>query len=583
MDVRPAFSGSGADAGAMTVLLENDGPDVRGVVTLEGDTTGASYPVDLPRGARKRLLTFSAENWGGTTVVLSTGRGRLTQRVNAGRYGPVQGGSAVLVGGDEGGLGFLRQVDKSGKRSLSSLDAYVKPQLAPGRMTAYRTYNAVFLGPGAERIHDDVVDALKAYALGGGTLVFLGGASAPALEDARWEDVLPGRDWKPRTITDGARLAAQGGNPVPGPFTVLEAAKLLSGAKTGATPFQTERGFGLGRVVVVGYSPLDAPLNAWSGRAKAMVPLLRSADGFRTEQFLGFYENSSLTAQAASFSTGTPYYPPERRDPFSTTLPATETVFGILGVYFVLVVPLSFFVLRRFKRGELAWITAPLLSLVFAGALFKSAEGLYAASLSTASRGVLVLQEGAPGGTFYGTSQMFFPRGGTYDLKLDGVESLRAVSNQYDYGSDRLAGFNAIDVGQIEVPELEASNLAFRDMSYVQRVPQKEWFTMRKTDARHVRVENGSPYAFKGWLAVGAEQSAVFDLSPGESRMVLRGPAAPTGSALPPTDVRNLTRRDGRIALSGTLKGFRPGPQIGKEVADQSVVEVVAFARETMR
>lgn len=583
MDVRPVFSGIGADTGAMTVLLENDGPDVRGVVTIEGDATGTSYPVDLPQGARKRLLTFAANDWGGRSYVLTTGRGRLVQQVNGGRYGAASGGAAVLIGDDEGGLGFIREDRKEGKSTVTALDAYAKPERAPGRMTAYRTYDAVFLGPGSERIDDAAVDALKAYALGGGTLVFLGGASSPVLDDARWADSLPGTGWKPFIV---AAYPSRLGVPASGPFTVLKPSRLAPGAKR-SSDFQTESGLGLGRVVVLGYSPLDAPLNAWSGRAKAIVPLLRNGSGTRARQLLGSYESDAAQTFASSSAVASPplgvYSGSYGPDPFSTTLPPTGTVFGILGVYFLLVVPVSFFLLRRLKRGELAWITAPLLSLGFAGALFKSAEGLYAASLSTATRGVLVLQQGVPGGTFYGTSQMFFPRGGTYDLKLDDVESLRPVTNEYDYGADRLAGFNAVDVGTIEVPRLAASNLAFRDMSYVQRVPEDGWFAIRPTDKRRYRVENRSPYAFKGWLATGSAQSATFDLAPGGSKVIESGQAIDPGASLPPTDVRNLTRRDGRIALSGRIDGFRPGPQIGKEVEAQSGVDVVAFARETIR
>ena len=586
MDVRPAFTGIGGDTGAMTVILENDGPDVRGVVSIEGDTTGASYPVDLPQGARKRLLTFCGEGWSGSTYVLSTNRGRVIQRVNGRVFGETRGGSALLIGDDEGGLGFLRESRTEGKTTLVASDAYAKPELAPSRLTAYRTFNAVFLGPGAERIDDGAVEALKAYALGGGTLVFLGGASAPSLADARWADVLPGKDWQPRTVTNGAALATVGKAPLDGEFTVLESASLAPGARRGGTPFQTDRGIGLGRVAVLGYSPLDAPLNAWSGRAKAILPLLRRPEELKARQLTGAYESREVMTSGYGSAPGAyalGYSTPPLNDPFSTTLPPTGTVFGILGAYFLLVVPVSFLALRKLKRGELAWITAPLLSLGFAGALFKSAEGLYAASLSTASQGVLVLQQGLPGGTFYGSSQMFFPRGGTYDLRLDGVESLRSVSQEYGYGSDRLAGFNAVDVGEIEVPALEASNLAFRDMSYVQRIPKADWFSMTPLDSRRVRVENHSPCAFQGWLASGAEQSATFDLEPGASKVVRRGPALPTGSALPPTDVRNVTRRDGRLALSGRIVGLRPGPQIGREVQSQGGVEVVAFAREATR
>ena len=592
MDVQPTFSGIGGDRGPKTVFLENDGPDVAGVVTIQGDESNPSYPVELPRGARKRLLTLPHSDYSSLQYSLSTPRGNLVQNVPSAGYQDAAGGTAVLIGDDEGGIAFLREPRTEGKRNLAALDAYAKPEIAPGRSSAYLPYRAVFLGPGSERIDDAAVDALREYAMGGGTLVFLGGASSPTLEDPRWANVLPGAGWRPRTILASVALAEAGGKALPGPFTILEPTRMLAGAVTergkGNEPlFQLSRGLGLGRVVVLEYSPLDAPLGAWAGRGRAILPLLRNGEGARGRVLRDDYLLNGLSEASNSF--GGFSSPPGAfrsvggNDPFSTRLPGTGTVFGILGLYFVLVVPVSFLVLRRMKRGELAWVTAPLLSLGFAAALFRSAEGLYAAALSTATQGVVVLQEGVPEGTFYGTSRMFFPRGGTYDLRLDGVESLRAASNEYGYGSDRLAGFNVVDAGSIEVPRLEATNLAFREMSLVQRVPDAGWFVITPVDLSRVRVENRSPYAFSGWLATGSGQSAPFELPPGGAKVVTRGPRVPNDAQLPVTDIRNLTRRSGRMALSGRIDGYRPGPQLGTEVAGQSGVQVLAFAEERAR
>jgi len=279
---------------------------------------------------------------------------------------------------------------------------------------------------------------------------------------------------------------------------------------------------------------------------------------------------------------------PANEDPFSTTLPPTSSVFGLLALYFVLVVPVSFLVLRKLKKGELAWLTAPLLSLGFAGLLFKSAQSLYAAALSTASQGVVVLQEGSPEALFFGTSQMFFPRGGTYDLGLRGVDSMSAVNSTQDYYSGRsnaLAGFNPVDVGEIKAPSLEANNLAFREVSYVQRVPEAHWFSIERSDPKHFRVENLSPYPFAGSLVNGTWASPAFTLNPGAAKTIEVGAGSTVaqGTSLSASDPRNFTRWNGRVALQGTISGFRPGPQVGQEVKGRSGTEIVAFAQETVR
>ncbi len=607
MDVQNTFTGPMADTMAMTILLENDGPDVAGVLSVTGEGMETSYPVELPRGARKKLLTLPSATYGELRFTLQTG-GKDVVRTTMATFMDNTGGSAVLIGDDSGGLAFLRAKRNEGRQTVAARDVYVTPEEAPGRPVAYRRYNAIVLGPGAERMGDEAVAALKEYAIGGGTVVVLGGASAPILEDKRWAPVLPGRGWRPKTLGASAVLAKIGGAPVPGAFTVLSPEQLAAGARVSSengTALETEVGLGLGRVVVLGYSPLEPPLSTWEGRAKAFGHLVRASETNRANAFVNTFLGASgqrpgtVTYMMSSTSGGPPpmavpaagpgvystttYSTTEQRgDPFSTTLPPTGTVFGILAAYFVLVVPVSFLVLRKLKRGELAWITAPLLSLGFAGLLFRSAQSLYSASLSSASQGVVVLQQGSPDAMFYGTSQMFFPRGGVYDLKLKGVDSLNGVQDPdgYGYGSNPLAGFNLVDVGEVLTPRLEADNLAFREMSYIQRLDNPDWIPFAKVGGKE-RVENLSPNTFSGALANGPYLSTAVDLPPGGSADVPLGTGdrIPEGGSLDPRDARNFTR-SGRIALSGTLVGFRPGPQIGKEVAGRNEVRVLAFARE---
>jgi hypothetical protein len=622
MDMRSTFNGPMADTSAVTVLLENDGPDARGVVRVSGDMGETMYPVELPRGARKRLLTLPTNNWGDLEFSLETNQGVVSHRMPAQSMERFNGGSILLIGDDSGGLGFLRK-QTEGQSSITTGDSYVTAEDAPDRPAAYRSFNAVALGPGSERMNDGTVRALQDFALGGGTIVFFGGASSPILQDPRWANAMPGKDWRPVTLAGSSTLASFGDTPLNDRFTVLAPASLAKGStarREGNTVLESERGYGLGRVVVLGYSMLDQPLNVWGGRARTLSRFIRGGETGRARMFQATYlrQNSgessfygggggyssttygpggvivsrTVAVPARPAGAGAPpaSMPPQpgSDDPFSTTLPPTSSVFGLLALYFVLVVPVSFLVLRKLKKGELAWVTAPLLSLGFAGLLFKSAQSLYAAALSTASQGVVVLQEGAPEGVFFGTSQMFFPRGGTYDLGLNGVDSMSAVNSTPDYmrgQSDALAGFNPVDVGEIKAPRLEANNLAFREVSYVQRIDGANWFRIERSDPNHFRVENLSPYSFKGCLISGAFAGTIFDLSPGASKLVESGVgnAVAPGQSLAPNDPRNFTRWNGRVALQGTISGFRPGPQVGQEVSRRTGIEVVAFAQETLR
>ncbi len=360
MELQNTFSGPTADTSAITVLLENDGPDARGAVRVTGESGETSYPVELPRGARKKLLTLPDSQWGELVFTLETDHGDVTRKTIAvPPANDLATGSVLLIGDDNGGLGFLRKL-QDGKQTYTTRDAYVTPEDAPDRPAAYRTSNVVILGPGAERLSDGAVRALKDYALSGGALLFFGGASAPILEDRRWASLLPGRGWRPKTLSKSPELSNLADADAPGPFTVLTPDSPAPGATIrweGGTALEIERGYGLGRIVVLGYSPLEPPLSTWTGRTRLVSRFIRSVDGQRARGFVSIYQATNgmeVAYPAAVASVGGPgtaapyvssrfstYY--QQSDPFSTTLPPTPTVFGILAGYFVLVVPVSFF------------------------------------------------------------------------------------------------------------------------------------------------------------------------------------------------------------------------------------------------
>jgi len=280
-------------------------------------------------------------------------------------------------------------------------------------------------------------------------------------------------------------------------------------------------------------------------------------------------------------------------DPFSTTLPPTSKVFTLLGAYFVVVVPLNFLILRKFKRGELAWFTAPIISLGFAGALFASAGDLYSAKMSSAAQGLLVGQEGIADGMFIGKSQLFVPRAGSYDLKMKGVDSLGILSASRDFYGGRgqeedTSDLNPQDTGEITIPEMHANNLAFREIAYRQRVPVSDWFSIEfRKDGKNkgvATVRNTGPYVLDHASVVtgGAEVPLTAPLQPGESKIVTVIPQPDTGANSGESDLKVLLNRNRGAALTGSIVGLQPGPQLGKPVQGRTAIQMILFAKEAL-
>ncbi|MGV3616170.1 MAG: hypothetical protein ACO1SV_12620 [Fimbriimonas sp.] len=621
MDVSAALEGFSPERGTVPVAVElrNEGPDARGVLRVTGDDFQMDYPVELPRGSEKRLITYPTLGYGGARYMLLTNQGRVLRAYEPPGGFTVGASSVLLISDNAGELAFLRSNTGANRKEQQQglQDSYCRPGLSPTRAIGYVGLNAVALGAGAERMTDDEVAALKSWTLTGGTLIFMGGASAPVLGDPRWRDLLPVEKVQPRTLTSSSVLERLGGSPAPS-VTVLSG-QPIAGVITRTERdvlVTAERGFGLGRTVYLAFNPLEPPLTGWSGRRTAMMRIVRPTDVQRARTFLQAYSqnNEDATAMPTAYTTRTVTTPttttttgyhsggpptgltgrapgmPDAQDPFSTTLPPAERVLKILGAYFLVVVPLNFLVLRKLKRGELAWFTAPVISLGFAGALFTSAQSLYSAKMSTATVGIVVGQQGMTDGMFVGMTQIFIPRSGVYDLKLTGVENLgtpRTDTNFWESNGEDTAQFDPVDVGEIQVPAMRANNLAFRRMNYRQRMPVGEWFSIDVEPTgngkwRCTARNSGSYPLSAAKISVGSADHELGTLEPGQARTVTVD--RPVGGADPGItwDVDQFLYRQNGVALVGTLDGVRPGPQLGQVVADRTKVNLVFFAKEAL-
>ena len=615
MEIYPALDGFAPNVGTIPVAVElrNDGPDARGVLEVSGTQFDMHYPIELPRGSQKRLLTYPTIDYGGARYLLLLDRGRLLKNFEA----PPSRGSGtqtvLQIGDSPGDMAFLRTEsvtstgngDSSQRESNLLKDAYVKPQEAPDRPVGYANLCAVILGAGSERLSDEQVLALKTFSLTGGTLVFVGGASSPILSDPRWQDCLPATGFHAVNLRRSETLENLGGEKVP--ETSVMSGTPIPGAlsrKDGDVLITAERPFGIGKILYLAFNPFELPLSRWDGRSHAVSTAIRVVDSVQSAAVLQNYGNSTLppgTWAGGSGSVIAGAVPPPSyssmasipgspiQDPFSMTLPSPDRVFTILGAYFLVVIPLNFLVLRKLRRGELAWITAPIISLGFAGFFFASAQDLYSAKMSTAAEGIIVAQEGMPYGIFVGDSKMFIPSSGTYDLKMKGVDSLGIVQTDNAYRGSRQneSNLNPQDTGEITIPEMHANNLAFRQIDYRQRVPVTDWYSIefQRTGSHkgrcHVRNTGAYPLT-NAIVVVGAAQIPIGELRPGDSKTinvdVSKGPNLQTNEF----ELFGIWSRLHAVALFGYVKDYRPGPQIGKQVENRTTIRVALVAKEAL-
>ncbi|MEQ1932459.1 MAG: hypothetical protein ABL962_01080 [Fimbriimonadaceae bacterium] len=544
---------------------------------IESNGVITRIPVDLPRGSKKQVTVNLQMGYPPPTAQLITDRGSFEAKI------PENMGSepgVLLVSDNAAGLG-LKKPQSRGRVSneVALQELFVKPELLPERASAYYGIAAVILADGAERLSDAAFDALRNYMLLGGTILISGGASAPVLVDSRWRPFLPVTDTGTKTLTSRARETISGLS-LQGEFTVrLGRVHPDAAIKTSyrGMPMVVSRGFGAGRILFVAFNPFERPIDSWPGKGEFLQALNFTSSYKGMEHFLASANLGSEYGYGYSSSSGySGVYSGQPDDPFEAKPPETANVIMILLIYVVLVVPLNLITLRKLGKGEWAWVTTPIISLGFAAVFFRFAAGLYSADMSLFVVGTVVGDERSNTAYFLGNTQMFFPRGGGYDLKMDGIEMAMNQERGYGFGSRASQPIELVDGGQLRIPSMQVTNLAFREFSFGQTLPSGRWVSLSKVGLQ-VTVTNVSPYTLSGIEVRTPDYLCLANtLAPGKSWK---------GKLIKSKQKSELSGAMGssanRIKVSGLMTGIRPGPRIGKLSDRRSAINFVYFLEGT--
>lgn len=484
----PVWSGKELDltVNPIRISIENRGKDDIAKITLVGQSGNYTTTVELPAASTKEVeLYFQASVYGEPTKLQVSARQGGVDYPLPGGYGltansGVEIFTVAVVGDNFGDLSFLRKKGskpaKNAKQweTASFQDVYAKPGKAPRRAVGYLYFDAVILGDGAERMTDDEVRALQQAVLAGGHVVIMGGASKPLLADPRWKPFLPVLPGQVVNRPLGQWFEGYAGN-LAGDVGYTQADAVL-GAMVGQSGPGTVRvtmPVGNGAVTFLPFDLFAGSMRLWEGRRQLLYGVMRGATQRPIQDTepggsLSHWPNLQQSNASMQASTET----------FGISLPPTSTIGLVLLAYMVLVVPVNFWVLKRLRKGELAWVTSPLLAIGCAGVFFTFAGNLYQIGLTRITTGTLWVADGVPYGVFMGSQVLYFPAAGDHDLRFTGVEFVAKESDQYYYG--RMGGGMAngqetwLDMGEIVAPRFHSDNLSFKSYNFVQN-QATEW------------------------------------------------------------------------------------------------------------
>lgn len=552
LDVTPIFEATRLPEGNLTVnvIASNKGADARGAITLQTNRGQTVIPMDLPRGSQKKVtLNFTCSSYEPLpSVRLDTNRGTVNMPIKA----EFESGTYfALISQNPGGLNYLRGREITSKNpsdNRKTHDIYCRPAIAPERAASYQSIGAIFLGEGSERLTDAQVEALKYYVIQGGRVVFIGGPSSPVLADSRWRGMLP-------AVPTGLRTLELRGDMIGKAVATGKITLTTSNPVKGATvklrfrdnAVLTERRFGMGTTFFLAFDPVEEPARNWKDIDSFVVQHIGGRESYDEVGFMGQagFTNSNPAMPPGPTLGGVPMLPEPSDSLFDVEMPAWHEVTGILCVY-VLVIPLHLLILRKLKRGELAWFTTPVLSIIFAGVFFRYAGALYSVGQTYRVNGSIVTDSTLDEAYFSGGVQAFFPSGGDFVLGLKDVEEISSIGNGNSVST--------VDNGDLTTT-VTSGNLTFHDLFYRQKLPNVGRLVVQRKNKKLVVInQTRFTLSLLTCYGSGSKWSSAFPvLKPGAQAESLTAPPDTmtrftfNGTVLEGYDIQNL----GKVSAGG--------------------------------
>ena len=213
------------------------------------------------------------------------------------------------------------------------------------------------------------------------------------------------------------------------------------------------------------------------------------------------------------------------------------------------------------------------MAVIFAGVFFTFSSGLYEAGLSRQTNAKIIASTGVGSAVAYAEQQMFFPRGGTYNLGWEDVEAATIPTDMYDYGGrPNTNSLDMIEAGKLAAPRVSVTNLAFWEYDFVQNLNWPEeapgTLILDKANKRAFgKFVNVTPYKLTGIKIVIGETTLTTtkdEIAPGEA------------FEIKPQFIANYAAFgvSGTVPLRCQAHGVDLGARIGDEVSSSSTTVV---------
>jgi len=412
IDARALVGGRYAVGGwmAISVTLTNDGEPTEGTLAAATESGAVQRFVEMPAGARKvvmlyiqpeafqRRVTVQYEEPNGTVeAVVET---RVLEQTS----------SQFAVVGD--GAGTLRpQLSVGDEIGLPAPLALTLADI-PERSEPLEGISALVWADDSSALSEAQRRSIERWVANGGQLVIIGGPDWQS-RTSGFTEILPLDGLAAVDAVPQAALAAWSGTD----DAAMEGATISTGAlrddaralvrAEDETILASMRSVGSGRVILLGTDVATEAHRGWEGSPRLWARLLPT--NVALEQFFGGFPPDEAQNAMGSALGNLP----------SLEVPPAELLLVVIVAYILLIGPISYIILRRIDRRELAWVTAPLLVVIFTACSFGIGNSMKGSEVIINQISLIRSSGAGATATVESYAGIFSPDRATYDITVE--------------------------------------------------------------------------------------------------------------------------------------------------------------------
>jgi len=507
------------------VQMENSGNDLQVEVRVRipdgwGGTVYA-VPVDMPNGSRKQIpLYVLPNNFSHELVMEVLGKnGQLASEKIKTRPQPNITYMVGYISPQVGTISMIKGISLPGQdRPVVLVDLLLSE--IPDRPEGLRSFDTIILNDvDTSSLTPNQKASLETWVRQGGRLVIGGGINVMRTISGLTENLLPIKSTKIEevdTLPGLDRYASDNEIRVPGPFVlaIVEATGGITLVGNDNYPLIHESKLEKGFINFIALDLTASPFDAWAGTTAFWEALL--SPGANYPEWMP-WDMSFRQRRAGTMVWALANLP-------ALDLPSVRNLAVLLGFYILLVGPVNYLVLRWKRRLHFAWITIPLITIIFSATTF---------SLGYAMRGTdlilnkVAIVELSPDGVTSASSYMgiFSPAQQSYEIEVAGNNLISPIRPDYDSWSMSVAPPTGSEAVFVQGDPGLVRGLSVNQWAMQSFMTESEWpnfgqiFSDLKLEGNYLvgTVRNDTSFTFTDTvILLGNRFTRLGDFSPGE-------------------------------------------------------------------